>query len=1008
MRKGSIYKNCRFALLACMLLLGSWTAMGQNKVTGSVTDAQSGAPIPGVTVSVSGSTVATQTDNKGNFTINAASDAVLVFTAVNYVAQEVAVGGRSTVTVQMVHSVEQLSEVVVSIGYGTTRKKDLTGSVTQISSDDFQSGQITTPEQLISGKVAGVQIVSNGGAPGAGSTIRIRGGASLNASNDPLIVIDGVPISNDGISGSPNALGLINPDDIASFTVLKDASATAIYGSRASNGVIIITTKSGRAGGKAKFNFSSTFSVSDVTRKPAVLSPQTFREIVHKYGSAEDISRLGTANTHWQDVIYQTALSTDNNLSVSGGLKNMPYRVSVGYLNQEGVLKTGKLERYSGAVNVTPKLFDDHLKIDINLKGSISKSRFANTGAIGAAVYFDPTKPIYSDNNNYNGYWEWLDPANTLTGLRALAPLNPLGLLLDNHNNSEVKRSIGNALIDYKFHFLPDLHAFLNIGYDYAEGNGTVRIDSTAAQSFRRFKPKNSDLLYGGVDNQYKQVRKDRLLEAYLNYTKDIRSIDTKLDLVGGYAYQDFLTINYNFPDKTSDGHVVKEFADDHLPPFPIDSPRYTLISYYGRANINIKDRYLLTGTIRTDGSSRFAEDERWGIFPSGAFAWNLKNESFLENSGTVSQLKLRVGYGLTGQQSGIGLYDYNSFYGYSSNESQYQLGDVFYHMYAPGGYYPQRTWEKTATSNLGLDFGFLDNRISGSVDVYYKKTTDLLNNIAQPAGSNFANEIVANVGSMENRGIEVSLNLQPIKNPNLVWDFSINGTYNKNEITKLTSIESPNFAGNKYEGISGGTGNTILIYSVGRPRGTFYVYKQVYDQSGLPIEGLFEDLNRDGIINDKDLYGYQNTAPDYFLGASSNFNIYKNLNIGFVMRASIGNYVYNNNITASSNIRNILNPLKYLTNAIAYNLVSGRGDKFFLSDYYVQNASFVKMDNLYINYTFRKLFRSSSNLTVNANIQNVFTITNYFGVDPEVANGVDNNIYPRPRVLSFGLNLNF
>lgn len=997
MRKRSIYKMCRLVLMSCILFLGSWSAMAQNKVTGSVTDAQSGAPVPGVTVSISGLTVATQTDNQGNFSINAAPDAVLIFTAVNYVTQEVAVNGRSSISVQMSHSIEQLSEVVVSIGYGTTRKQDLTGSVTQISSDDFQTGQITTPEQLIAGKVAGVQIVSNGGAPGAGSTIRIRGGASLNASNDPLVVVDGVPLSNDGISGSPNALSLINPNDIESFTILKDASATAIYGSRASNGVIIITTKSGRAGAKAKINFNTTFSVSEITNKPAVLSAANFRDIVNKYGSADDISRLGTANTKWQDVIYQTALTTDNNLSVTGGLKNLPYRISVGYLNQEGVLKTGKLERYSGAVNLVPTLLNDHLKININLKGSISKSRFANQGAISAAVYFDPTKPIHSDESRFNGYWEWLDPL-TATGLRALAPLNPLGLLMDRHDNSEVKRSVGNALIDYKVHFLPDLHAFLNVGYDYALGTGTIVVDSNAAQSYRR----SPDRLHGGVNNQYKQERKDRLLEAYLNYTKNIRSIDTRLDIVGGYSYQDFLTINHNYPDKTTDGFVISE------PKFAIDSPRYTLISYYGRANINIKNRYLLTGTIRTDGSSRFAKDERWGVFPSGAIAWNIKNEPFLSNSRTITQLKLRGGYGLTGQQSGIGYYDYSSFYGYSSNESQYQLGDNFYHLYAPGGYYPQRTWEKTATSNIGIDFGFADNRITGAIDAYYKKTTDLLNMIAQPAGSNFSNEIVANVGSMENKGIEVSLNFQPVRNADFVWDFSINGTYNENKITKLTTVKNPNYSGNRFYGISGGTGNTILINSVGYPRGSFYVYKQVYSDNGMPIDGLFEDINRDGIINESDLYRYEKGDPDYFFGASTNLNIHKHLNVGFSMRASIGNYVYNNNFSASGNIRNIINPLKFLTNAMATNLLSGRGDKYFLSDYFIQNGSFVKMDNLYLNYTFYRILKSSSNLTLNANIQNVFTITNYVGVDPEIQSGVDNNIYPRPRVMSVGLNLTF
>lgn len=996
MRKGSIYKCLRLLAFAFIFVLSAFVVQAQNKVTGHVTDAKTGAALQGVTVSVSGSTSATQTDANGNFSITAAPDAVLVFTSVNYDAQVVEVAGQANLNVTMNAITEKLSEVVV-IGYGTTRKKDLTGSVTQISSDEFQSGQITTPEQLISGKVAGVQIVSNGGAPGGGSTIRIRGGASLNASNDPLIVIDGVPVTNDGIAGSPNPLSLINPDDIASFTILKDASATAIYGSRASNGVIIITTKTGRAGAKPKFSFGSTFSVAHVPHGANVISADNFRKIVNKYGSSTDISRLGTANTNWQDVIYQTALTTDNYLSMSGGLKNMPYRVSVGYLNQEGVLKTGKLERYSGSVNVVPNLLNDHLKIDINLKGTISKSRFANTGAIGAAVYFDPTQPVFTDNSKYNGYFEYLDPdPSNKTGLRSLAPRNPLGLLMDRHDVSNVKRSIGNALIDYKVHFLPDLHAFVNIGYDYALGEGTITVDPNAAQDYLR----SPDRTHGGRFNQYKQERKDQLLEAYLNYSKNI--MDSRIEVVGGYAYQNFLTVNHNYPDKTSDGFVMSE------PTFAVDSPRYVLISYYGRANINIKDRYLLTGTIRTDGSSRFAEDQRWGVFPSGAIAWNIKNEGFLANSKAINTLKLRLGYGLTGQQSGINLYDFNSFYNYSSNESQYQLGNTFYHMYAPGGYYPQRTWEKTATSNAGLDFGFADNRISGSVDVYYKETTDLLNMVNQPAGSNFSNQIVANVGSMENRGIEVTLNLQPVKTSKVIWDLSLNGTYNKNKITKLTIGKDPSYAGSTYEGINGGTGNTILINSVDYPRGSFYVYKQVYDASGKPIDGMFDDINRDGIINNQDLYQFHKGDPDYFFGASSNVNINKNLNLGFVMRASIGNYVYNNNISSTSYLKGMLNTsLGYLANAIAYNLVAGQGDKFFLSDYYVQNASFVKLDNLYANYTFRNIF-GSSNLTVNANIQNVFTITNYIGLDPEVQSGVDRNVYPRPTVMSLGLNLTF
>ncbi|MBS1738439.1 MAG: SusC/RagA family TonB-linked outer membrane protein [Bacteroidetes bacterium] len=997
MRKSITRLSMRWYALV-LFMVSAFAANAQNQVTGHVTDATGGYGIQAITVSVKGSAVATQTNADGNFSIAVPANGTLVFTSVNYTTLSVPVGGRSFIEVSLQQATQKLSEVVV-IGYGSTKKKDLSGSITQVSAKDFQSGQITSPEQLISGKVAGVQIVSNGGAPGAGSTIRIRGGASLSASNDPLIVLDGVPLSNSSIPGTYSPLNMINPNDIESFSILKDASATAIYGSRASNGVIIITTKKGRANSKPVFNFNTTFSVSDISRRADVLSADKVRSIVYANGDPKFINLLGNANTDWQKLIYQTALSTDNNLSVSGGFKNVPYRISAGYLNQEGILKTGSLQRYSGGINVSPSLLDNHLKIDFNIKGSIADTRFANQDAIGAAVYFDPTKPVYSGNSRYNGFWEWTDPASS-TGLRALGPKNPLGLLLSKVDRGQVKRSIGNALIDYKVHFLPDLHAFVNLGYDIARSNGTVFINDSAASNYKR----SPDGKYGGVNNKYSQERNDKLLETYLTYTKSI-AVTSKLDLVAGYAYQDFKTTVHNYADY----YANDSMAPNSKPTFAIDYPRYTLISYYGRANLNLMGKYILTGTIRTDGSSKFAKDQRWGVFPSGAFAWNIKNEKFLENSNTVSDLKLRVGYGLTGQQSGIGYYDYNSFYNLSSNTSQYQLGlDSFYHLYAPSGYYPQRTWEKTATSNLGLDYGFAKGRITGSIDVYYKKTTDLLNNIAQPAGSNFSNQIVANVGSMENKGIEFSINLQPIKNSHLVWDIGFNATYNETKILKLSTVNNPDFPGNVYQGISGGTGNTILINSVNYPQASFYVYKQVYDKGGLPIDGLFEDLNRDGIINEKDLYQYKSANPDYLLGATTNFNFDNKLNIGFVMRASIGNYMYNNNISSTSTYNSILSPLNWIGNGIAYNLLSGKSDKTFLSDYYIQNASFLKMDNAYISYRVGKILRDKASLTLNGNIQNVFTITNYIGLDPEIQSGVDNNFYPRPRVYSLGLNLTF
>ena len=989
-------KSKRLYVLILSILF-SFVANAQSTIKGVVTS-KDGSALPGVTVIVKGTKVGTQTAADGSFTISVPQNSnTLVVSAVGYARQEVPIGDQSSISVTLETAASTLTDVVV-IGYGTARKKDLTGSIGQVTSKDFQKGNIVTPDQLIAGKLPGVQVTSNGGAPGAGSTIRIRGGASLNASNDPLIVIDGVPLDNGGISGAANAMSLINPNDIESFSVLKDASAAAIYGSRASNGVIIITTKKGRSG-KPVVNFNTTLSIANIAKKVSVLSPSEFRSFVQSHGSTENVKLLGQYNTDWQDQIYQTAISTDNNLSVSGGYKNMPYRFSVGYLNQEGILRTGKLSRYSFGGNVSPRFFDDHLKIDINLKASVSENRFANEGAIGSAVSFNPTSPVYSGSNRFGGFYEILDSTSN-TGLKKLAPLNPLGLLLQRNDVSEVRRSIGNALIDYKVHFLPDLHVNLNLGYDVSTGLGTIYVSDSAASAYHR----TTDAKHGGVNNKYRQTKANTLLEFYLNYTKDISSIRSRIDAVAGYAYQDFLTTNYNYPDYTVDYTVVS------APNYPFDKPEHTLISYYGRLNYSFNDKYFLTGTVRTDGSSRFNPNNRWSVFPSGSFAWKIKNEGFLRNSKVFSDLKLRLGYGTTGQQEGIGNYDYISYYALSNTQAEYQLGDNFYQAYRPGGYYYNRKWEQTTTYNAGLDFGFLNNRISGYVDYYYKETTNLLNEIVQPAGTNFSNKIVANVGSMKNSGVEVSLNLVPVKSRYVTWNVNLNGTYNTNEITKLTISSDPNYAGNKYGGISGGVGNTILINSVGESRGSFFVYKQVYDENGKPIENVFSDLNRDGIINEKDLYDYKSADPNYLFGASSSVN-YKNWNAGFVLRANLGNYLYNNTFSSTGTTRNIFNPLGYLnngsTNVLASNF-TGSGDKFFLSDYYIENASFLRLDNINVGYTFDKIFRNLASLTITGNVQNVFVVTNYKGLDPEIGGGIDNNFYPRPRTYSIGLNVSF
>lgn len=990
----------RISSVMIFLLLCS-AIFAQTTITGKVTDAKDGSALNGVTVTVKGSSTATQTNNSGNFSISAPGGSTLVFSSVNYDSQEQEVANRPAVNVQLTATAGKLNEVVV-IGYGTSRKKDLTGSVAQVSSKDFQTGQITSPDQLIAGKVAGVQVTSNSGAPGAGSTIRIRGGASLNASNDPLIVIDGVPVDNGGISGSANALSLINPNDIESMSILKDASATAIYGSRASNGVLIINTKKGRTG-EPVINFNTTYSLSKITDKVDVLSADQFRAFVNANGTAAQAALLGTASTNWQNEIYQTAKTSDNNISVSGGYKKMPYRYSLGYLNQQGVLKAGKLERYSFGANLSPRLLNDNLRIDLNFKASISENRFANEGAIGAAVNFDPTKPVYSGNKRFGGFYEWLD-STTSTGLKSLAPLNPVGLLLQRNDRSEVRRSIGNAQIDYRLPFFKDLHVNVNVGYDVSTGLGTIFVPDSAASAYNRLNPAGTSQFFGGINNKYLQKKSNTLLEAFLNYAKDIKSIQSRVDIVAGYAYQDFLTTNNNYPDLTVSNRAVTS------PKFPFDKPEYTLISYYGRANFNINSKYLFTGTIRTDGSSRFIKRNRWGVFPSGAFAWNIKNEDFIRNSSAISDLKLRLGYGITGQQEGIPYYDYISYYNLSENVARYQFGDQFYNLYAPAGYYEDRKWEQTETYNAGFDYGFFNNRLSGNIDVYFKKTKDLLNQIGQPAGANFSNKIIANVGNMENKGIELSINVQPVKNNAVTWDVNFNATYNENKITKLTIAPDPKYPGNPYGDISGGVGSQILINTVGYNRGSFYVYQQVYDNAGNPVENVFVDRNKDGVINGSDLYQYQKADPNYLLGLSSSVSV-KKFNLGFVMRANLDNYVYNNVYSSTGVTRNILNPIGILSNGsinVLETNFTGSGDKSLLSDYYIQNGSFLRMDNAFAGYNFGSVFSNTATLGLNFNVQNVFVVTNYKGLDPEISSGIDNNFYPRPRIYSLGLNLRF
>ena len=1001
----------RVHLLIFLLLAGSAVLAQKRAVTGRVTDAKDGSPLPGVTVVPKGSlSSGVVTGNDGRYKILVDPGVkTLVFSSVGYGIQEAPIQGE-TLQVSLVAGNSTLNEIVV-IGYGTARKKDLTGAIAVVNEKDFQKGSITTPEQMIAGKVPGVSIISNGGSPGSGSTIRIRGGSSLNASNDPLIVIDGVPLDNDllvgqtsVIAGAGNPLSFINPNDIESFTVLKDASAAAIYGTRAANGVIIITTKRGH-GGDLKVNLSSVNSASVLVKKVDVLSPAQFRAVVNANGTAAQVAMMGAANTDWQDQIYQDGLGTNNNLSISGGLKKLPYRISIGYQDQNGILKTDGLQRTSAAFVLNPVLFDNHLKIDLNLKGTRENTRFGNTNAIGGAVTFDPTQPVRVKSDRYGGYFEWLDPTSP-TGLTNLAGRNPLGLLEEHYNRATPERSIGNLQMDYKFHFLPDLHANLNLGYDVADGKGSTYITDSAAEAYVAGGT-------GGSNNPYKLTKTNTLFEFYLSYAKDLKSLKSHVDVLGGYSYNDYLTKLYYYPTYYANGTKVPN-SD---PAFPFDKPEHVLLSYFGRANYNYEGRYLLTASIRRDGSSRFGPSNKYGLFPSAAFAWKIKEEKCLRNSNVVSDLKLRIGYGITGQQDGIGDYAFLSSYDLSNSNASYQFGNTYYQGFRPSGYNPNIRWEQTATSNIGLDYGFLDNRISGSVDLYLKKTSHLLNNIPQPAGSNFSAYVLANVGNMENKGVEFSINAEPIRTRDLTWDVNFNVTYNKNTITNLTVVPNDtSYIGFPNGTIAGGVGGQFaLINAVGGPKNTFYLYKQVYNTSGAPIEGVFVDKNGDGVINQNDLYKGKSADPKVFFGFNTDVT-YKRWNAGFVLRSSLGNYDYNNIHSQTGVLSQVIgNSVLYnaSSNYLATKFKGGNAQEL-LSDYYVENASFLRMDNINIGYNVGKISHTGTNLRLNASVQNVFVITKYSGLDPEIAAGtannpgVDNGLYPKPRTYSLGLNLDF
>lgn len=995
------------------LLVGLFLSIGafaqQIAVKGHVKDT-TGEPVIGANVLVKGTTNGTITDFDGNFMLNVPKDAILSVSFVGYKSAEVKAASTVMVTLE---DDSQVLDAVVVIGYGSVKKNDMTGSVTAIKPDKLNKGLITNAQDMMTGKIAGVSVISKGGAPGEGATIRIRGGSSLTAENDPLIVIDGLAMDNKGVKGLANPLSMVNPNDIESFTVLKDASATAIYGSRASNGVIIITTKKGQAGARPTISYDGNVSVSTVKSTVDVMDGDQFRSFIKDiWGEdSEAYSKLGNANTDWQKEIFRPAVSTDHNLTISGGLKNMPYRVSFGYTNQNGIVKTSKFERYTASVSLAPSFFEDHLKVNANLKGMIAKNRYADGSAVGSAVSFDPTQSVRSDDPYhqyyFDGYFQWNTDASSLNDdtwkrtFNSNAPGNPVALLEEKDDRAISKSLIGNLELDYKFHFLPDLHAHVNGGMDLSTG-----------KQYTDVSPYSSTNNYYGSYGWEQKDKYNLSLNAYLQYSKDFTD-KHRFDVMAGYEWQHF----HDTSDQEYWGlyplsnNVVENRGQRYNNTSSGLATESYLVSFFGRVNYTLLDRYLFTATVRQDGSSRFHKNNRWGLFPSFALGWKLKEEAFLKDVDVLSDLKLRLGYGITGQQNiNSGDYPYLAVYETNKDGAYYPiLGEGT--TYRPNAYNPDLKWEKTTTYNVGLDFGFLNNRINGAVDYYYRKTTDLLNSVFVSAGTNFKNKVLSNVGSLENSGIEFSINSKPVVTTDWTWDLGFNITYNKNEITKLTTGDSENYYVAAGDNIGGGRDMKAMAHAVGHPASSFYVYQQVYDENGKPIENEFVDRNGDGTINGDDRYFYKKPTADVLMGLTSRLS-YKSWDFSFSLRASLNNYVYNSVEAGGSDC----NPTSvYSFGALnnrplmgVANNIQNLKDNTLLSDYFVQNASFMKCDNITLGYSFKKLFGAPIGGRVYAAVQNVFTITKYKGLDPEVEKGLDNNIYPRPLTTLIGLSLNF
>lgn len=999
--------NLRICRTILPLLLGLFLSVGvyaQNiTVKGHVKDALGG--VIGANVVEKGNTTnGTITDLDGNFTLTVPQGATLVVSFIGYKSQEVAAAPSVVVTLQ---DDAELLETVVVIGYGSVKKNDLTGSVTAIKADEINRGAITSPDQMLQGKVPGLLVTPASGDPTGGATIRIRGAASLYASNDPLIVIDGVPVTSEGGAGMANPLASVNPNDIESYTVLKDASATAIYGSRASNGVIIITTKKG-TGDKMKVSYNSSYSLKQNTSTLEMMTGDQYRQYIKDvYGENDPrLGMMGNANTDWQDLIYRTAFSTDQNVSLYGNAKGvLPYRVSLGYTYDQATLKEGDNQRANLGISLSPKFFQDHLSVNVNLKGIYNRANYPNSGAVGSAVDFDPTQSPYFYDANGNidtskagGYFNWI---NADGSANTMASINPLSQLYDNYNVNDTWRSMGNVQLDYKIHGFEDLRVNLNLGYDLARTEGTKYSELGSILSMRN----------GAQDyyENYANNNANTLLEFYANYNKEFGI--HHLDVMAGYSWQHNYVKYDNIQYYNNDRSNV--YLDN-----PTDRKEYYLVSFFGRVNYSLNSKYLFTVSLRDDASSRFSKSNRWGLFPSAAFAWNIAEENFLkESDAPISSLKLRLGWGQTGQQD-IGIdrcYAYQAKYIQSSAlATRIPWGNGYIYTLAPNAYNPDIKWETTETYNVGLDFGFLKGRINGTIDAYLRKTKDLLNDVTTPMGVNFSNKVISNVGDMENKGLEFNLNFIPIERKDMRWTINVNGTWQDTKITKLTNNPTPDYLGVEVGANMGGTGGYTSLYSVGYSPYTYHLYQQAYDENGKPLQNVLVDRDGNGEITAQDRYiTDKSIQPKFFYGIGSQFT-YKNWDFGFNAHGSVGGYALNrikmNTATSYSDdyAKGYLNNLSPYCMETGWTATISEQQKY--SDMFLENTTFFRMDDINVGYTFDKIKNWGGKIRVAASVQNVFTITKYSGLDPEltVADGVDNNLIPRPRLYTLRLNINF